>query len=194
MKNNRGIALVALVITIIVLIILAAVVITTLRDNGIVTKAQEAKNSYEAGAQNEDVRIKEIENMVSGNSGESMPPIEELYGTYVTKDGLIFNLSEGAMCSVVNGTDTINGTYHLSENTITYELNDGGFYAGEGIYIKNLRGTATIEKINGKYVISVVSQIGDIYTSSTDETAIVSDEDLSPDEEDPEAGIFIKQD
>ena len=43
-KNNRGITLIALVITIIVLLILAEVTIATLTgDNGILTKATEAK-------------------------------------------------------------------------------------------------------------------------------------------------------
>ena len=44
MKNNKGITLVALVVTIIVLIILAGISINLLLgDNGIITKAQDAK-------------------------------------------------------------------------------------------------------------------------------------------------------
>lgn len=46
MRNNKGVTLVALVITIIVLIILAAVSLATLTgDNSILTRAQEAKDS-----------------------------------------------------------------------------------------------------------------------------------------------------
>ena len=44
LKTNKGITLIALVITIIVLLILAGVTIATLTgDNGILTKAQNAK-------------------------------------------------------------------------------------------------------------------------------------------------------
>ena len=48
LKNNHGITLIALVITIVVLLILAGVTIATLTgDNGILTKAQEAKTKTE---------------------------------------------------------------------------------------------------------------------------------------------------
>lgn len=46
LKINKGITLIALVITIIVLLILAGVTIATLTgDNGILTKAQSAKST-----------------------------------------------------------------------------------------------------------------------------------------------------
>ena len=54
LKGQKGITLVALVVTIIVLIILAGVSIAlVLGDNGIVTKAKEGKQNYEVAA-NED--------------------------------------------------------------------------------------------------------------------------------------------
>ena len=47
-ENNRGITLIALVITIIILLILAGVTLATLtEDNGIITKAKEAELSTE---------------------------------------------------------------------------------------------------------------------------------------------------
>ena len=52
--KNKGITLIALVITIIVLLILAGVTIATLTGpNGILTQAQEAKRKTEEAAQNE---------------------------------------------------------------------------------------------------------------------------------------------
>ena len=46
-KNSRGITLIALVVTITVLIILATVSINTvLGDNGIIKRAQKARDSY----------------------------------------------------------------------------------------------------------------------------------------------------
>ena len=54
MKNQKGITLVALVITIIVLIILAGVSIAlVLGENGILTKAKEGKENYAKGANSE---------------------------------------------------------------------------------------------------------------------------------------------
>ena len=53
-KQERGITLVALVITIVVLLILAGVSISmVLGQNGIVTKAQDAKKNYTASANEE---------------------------------------------------------------------------------------------------------------------------------------------
>ena len=54
LKGQKGITLVALVITIIVLLILAGVTIAlTLGENGLLQRTQEAKNAHEAGANND---------------------------------------------------------------------------------------------------------------------------------------------
>ena len=54
LKNRKGITLVALVITIIVLLILAGVSINlVLGDNGIVKRAQDARDKYAESSQND---------------------------------------------------------------------------------------------------------------------------------------------
>ena len=54
-KKERGITLVALVVTIVVLLILAGVSISlVLGNNGLITKAKEAKNAQANAAANED--------------------------------------------------------------------------------------------------------------------------------------------
>ncbi len=67
MKNQeKGITLIALVITIIVLLILAGVTIATLTgDNGILTKAAEAKQKTELARQNEIADLVEIEELMN---------------------------------------------------------------------------------------------------------------------------------
>ena len=61
-KNNKGITLIALVITIIVLLILAGVTIAMLTgNNGILTKAQTAKQASEESSENEKRRLSQIE-------------------------------------------------------------------------------------------------------------------------------------
>lgn len=47
MKSNKGITLVALVITIIILLILAGISIASLTDTGLFDKTKEAKNATE---------------------------------------------------------------------------------------------------------------------------------------------------
>lgn len=62
LKGQKGITLVALVVTIIVLIILAGVSIAlVLGNNGIATKAQTGANNYKEAAANESKELTNIE-------------------------------------------------------------------------------------------------------------------------------------
>jgi len=66
LKGQKGITLVALVVTIIVLIILAGVSIAlVLGNNGIVTKAQIGANNYKGAAANEKAELTNIEAYVN---------------------------------------------------------------------------------------------------------------------------------
>ena len=74
MKNNKGITLVALVVTIVVLLILAGVSINlVLGDNGIIAKAQEAKTKQAEASENDlkgmNGLVSEMEGALAGNGG-----------------------------------------------------------------------------------------------------------------------------
>lgn len=64
MKSNKGITLVALVITIIILLILAGISIATLSDSGLFTKTQEAKDKYDTSEKEENLTLKNYEEWV----------------------------------------------------------------------------------------------------------------------------------
>ena len=81
MKNNKGITLVALVVTIVVLLILAVVSINlVLGDNGIVKKAQDAKTKSAEASENDlkgmNSLVSEMEGVLNGNSGKTEPETE----------------------------------------------------------------------------------------------------------------------
>lgn len=85
-KINKGITLIALVITIIVLLILAGVTISTLTgDNGILTQAGRAKEQTEIAEIKEQAKIditeKQSEKMSSKITEEELQEILENYGT-----------------------------------------------------------------------------------------------------------------
>ena len=64
-KKNSGITLIALVITIVVLIILAGVSINlVLGNNGIITRAREARNNYQKAAEEEEASLALLENEI----------------------------------------------------------------------------------------------------------------------------------
>ena len=73
-SNNKGITLVALIITIIILLILAGVAITQLTDSGLFGKTQEAKQKWENAQNEENEKIakykNEIDSFVNGNRGD----------------------------------------------------------------------------------------------------------------------------
>ena len=65
-RGTRGITLIALVVTIIVLLILAGVTIVALSgDNGILTKAQEAKKKTEQAEKNEKTNLAKTEDLIN---------------------------------------------------------------------------------------------------------------------------------
>ncbi len=65
-KQQKGITLVALVITIVVLIILAGVAISlTLSDNGIFNRARDAKDKYMNASNQESSELKNAEHFMN---------------------------------------------------------------------------------------------------------------------------------
>lgn len=70
MKSNKGITLVALVITIIILLILAGVSIASLDESGLFDKAKEAKNASENASVEENQTLKNYEDWVGNYINE----------------------------------------------------------------------------------------------------------------------------
>ena len=69
-RKNQGITLIALVITVIVLLILAGVTIATLTgDNGLRTRAQEAKNKTEQAQKEEEDILSSYEDKINEYTG-----------------------------------------------------------------------------------------------------------------------------
>ena len=69
-KNSEGITLIALVITIVILLILAGITIAALTgDNGILTRAKEAKEKTEQAQKKEEENLQEITDTMNGVEG-----------------------------------------------------------------------------------------------------------------------------
>ena len=65
MKNQKGVTLIALVVTIIVLLILAMVSVSLILRTNLIEKSQVAKNEYEKAADQEDKELTNYENAVN---------------------------------------------------------------------------------------------------------------------------------
>ena len=72
LQNQKGITLVAIVVTIIVLIVLAGVSITMLfSENGIITRATQGRNNYVLAANEEEAQLRDLASKIDNLSGES---------------------------------------------------------------------------------------------------------------------------
>ena len=71
-KQERGITLIALVVTIVVLLILAGVSISlVLNNNGVISKAKDAKNQYAEAQTNDEKQLNEVSDWIDTKVGET---------------------------------------------------------------------------------------------------------------------------
>ncbi len=139
MKNNKGITLIALIVTIIVLIILAGVAIAMLRgDNGILNRASEAKYENSIGAFDEQVRLAQMAlrteitaNMVNAgdegyiattatNFGKLVTEVQNDLGVKNVNPSKVVTEGFGVYSYLNPGDDSTNGTGYI---LITYTDN-----------------------------------------------------------------------
>ena len=127
-KENKGITLIALVITIIILLILAAIVINlTIGQRGILNRAEEAGRNYTKSAKEEDEKLsnflKEADDIIDGINGESKPLPENArakkveIGDYVAYDP-ITDVEESKLSytsPVGTGLSHGNGKHQIAE-------------------------------------------------------------------------------
>ena len=97
-KAERGITLIALVITIIVLLILAGVSIATLTgENGILTRANDAKEQTEIADEKEKVELSAVGALAKDNGGEiKREYLNDELTSYIGTEGTDYTLSETA--------------------------------------------------------------------------------------------------
>ena len=71
-KQERGITLIALVVTIVVLLILAGVSISlVLNNNGVISKAKDAKNQYAEAQTNDEKQLNEVSDWIDAEVGDT---------------------------------------------------------------------------------------------------------------------------
>ena len=144
-KERRGVTLIALVITIIVLLILAGVTIAMLTgDNGIISKAMQAKNKTEEARKTEEAGLKKIENYINGKSAEAGVVIQDLKsiksdGTEGEVIGEKVSDGAGGVVPIPSGFYYVGGTVK-SGAVISDNLADKDKYKGQEVVGTNLSG------------------------------------------------------
>ena len=89
LKKQKGITLIALVVTIVVLLILAGVTISLLLDeNGIITKSKDARNANRSGAIKEEITLWKADKFAADNGAGSHESMDDFLARLKTR-GLI---------------------------------------------------------------------------------------------------------
>jgi len=118
LKGKNGITLISLVVTIIVLIILAGVSISlVLGDNGIVTKAKEAKQNMQVAANEEQKSLTDLELAIEESSGTIKPAV---VGELVTKKNKPYTKNGTAVIPV--GFAIVPGLDDVSEGLVISDV------------------------------------------------------------------------
>ena len=151
LKRNKGITLIALVITVIVLIILAGVAISMLSgENGILNKAAEAKEKTEQAVYEENIRLAVNEYYLDINRKETLSEFlqdkdksglenlkiysddeDNVIGTYNNK---VFYIDENNNIDIYNENLVKNGFLETgtNENFTNITYNEGGYLSYTG--------------------------------------------------------------
>ena len=125
-QENKGITLIALVVTIVVLIILATVSINAvLGQNGIIGKAKQAKESYEKSAKAEDTAMQELLNeMAQYNAGGTTGDIDptrnwnlDKVNKITSEDNIVVPVPKGYTASTVTGEKSVASGFVIKEGT-----------------------------------------------------------------------------
>ena len=181
-KSNKGITLVALIITIVVLLILAAVAIGTVKDSDIIGHAQNAATEYDEKKVEEEGTLKEYEEMLAENSGakvssyteEGIPVPLGFKVVEGTKDtGLVIeHKTEGSQFVWVpaTGFNPDGYTGHLEPDVVTQYDADPSMLAKAGLTV-DLNGDGTInendfkEQLTSEYkaMVASVNHYGGFY-------------------------------
>ena len=131
LKNGRqkGITLIALVVTIVVLIILATVsILAVFGDNGIIARAQTAKDTHEVGKADETNTLDDYASYIGnyldgkggGSGGESDTPTNPTAGTTVAKPGTWTSSQVTPIADGNGGTVPLpNGFYYVGGDIST---------------------------------------------------------------------------
>ena len=184
-KRQEGITLVALVITVIVLIILAGVTLSTLvGDNGIITKAQEAKQNMANAAGEEDKLIQNLLNEIKGieaGGGEIEVPEGTIeFGEVTWSNGqaeivILANTAGETLQYQVNGTAEGNWQEIGSGEKVT------GLHHGDEVHARLWNGSiASVNKsttIKDEKAPEVKVTVGEVTSNSIAVTVEVKEEE-----------------
>ena len=161
-SNNEGITLIALVVTIVVLLILAGVSLNlVLGNNGIITKAQDAKLMTRAGSAEDEVELWKSDNYIARTSNQATVDKETMlqglkdknlvYEEEIDRDNEIITIKkkDGTIVKEINYSDSVEVT-NVDSSLQQYYVDNVKYDYGIGLKSKETDEPTTFE---GAYVV-----------------------------------------
>lgn len=149
--GQKGITILALVVTIIILLILAGITLSTVTsDSGILGRAKNAANIYRDSAKKENVVLNNYQNAIASAINDVKKPkidgTKSYVGYYadINDDGKVEGIIYADMATDMKG----NGTWGNSSYTIPRKTNLRNYYIENQSYTGNF-GTAPVVAPNG---------------------------------------------
>jgi len=142
-KAQKGITLIALIITIVVLLILATVAISSITNDGILDKAQDAASTYEIAQEKEKLQMAALERFLTNSTGNLTleNQLASIYGeenvqlnadnsvTVTTESGNKYIVTEDGNATLLDGSvqepEAAIISVSLDKTEITKEINHG---------------------------------------------------------------------
>ena len=176
-KTQKGITLVALIITIVVLLVLATVAISSIKNDGIISKAQDVANKFNEAQANEQNMLEEYLNYLNPSNGGSTVAYEEVTLAVAISDVMLTRTENSQTKDIYGNTIKIPAGFKiLVDSTTVYTgitdiavekgivITDG---TNEFVYvpvgeIKTATDTKTITLARYEFDITVDSSTGTI--------------------------------
>ena len=156
-KNNKGITLVALVITIIILLILAGITINSLTGSGLFKKAELAKEETLIAQYKEKIELIKVETRLSYNGGITLERLNIAFNDskqrdwvnesiedkninkikLTTNDGFIFYITDGTI--EYKGTGDVTIPEIITAEMVEFIPSDNTWKAKDGTEITNVK-------------------------------------------------------
>lgn len=139
-KTQKGITLLALIITIIVLLILAIVSIKILTDHKIITFANKSVKDYQKAQNDETSKLNDVAKIMSNiNNKQTVDLTGKYYENGNTAAGIYYEIKDNKIITIQDGqiTETNEFTIDTQKNMIYTKDNDADDYRYENIYEDN---------------------------------------------------------
>ena len=178
MKEQRGITLVALVIMIIILIILTGISISTLvGENGIITKAKEAKQNIILAGESEALQLNQLYYELE-NGGELTEDEEELADinekTNATADKILKDYIAYSKGELIIGTMEDNGELNGSLNCGESYIIPTGYTSGGEIIANSLESQTQATATEGDITEGVTAWVNGTKITGNRKSSVIS--------------------